>query len=376
MNSMKSHIRLQARTQDRKQVGPRRRVRVAAALLAGAAFAFAASAHAQSDSLADFYRSKPFTIIVGYSAGGGYDVYARAIARYIGRHMPGAPNVIVTNMPGAGSLASVNYLYNVAPKDGSAMATFGRGIPMEPLIGAGKFQFDATKLNWIGSASTELSVCAVTQKSKARTYEDMLTTEIAMGGEAAGSDPDTYANLVRALTGAKLKLVTGYPGGNDMALATERGELDGRCGWSWGSVKATRPTWVSGPDALRVLLQMTVERSPEMPNVPTIYEKARSEADKQVVRLIVSRQTMARPFAAPPDVPADRIAALRAAFDATMKDKDFLAEADKLKLEIEPVSGAEVQKLMADLYKSSPEVLARAKEVMAAGPAASVAKPK
>ena len=296
------------------------------------------AAHAQSDGLADFYRSKPFTIIVGYSAGGGYDVYARAIARYIGRHMPGAPNVIVTNMPGAGSLASVNYLYNVAPKDGSAMATFGRGIPMEPLIGAGKFQFDATKLTWIGSASTELSVCAVTQKSKARTFEDTLTTEVAMGGEAAGSDPDTYSNLVRSLTGAKLKLVTGYPGGNDMALATERGELDGRCGWSWGSVKATRPTWVSGPDALRVLLQLTIERSPEMPNVPTIYEKTQSERDKQVVKLIVSRQTMARPFAAPPAIPADRTAALRAAFDATMKDPDFLTEAKKLALEIEPVS--------------------------------------
>ncbi len=347
--------------------------------LGAAALALAAlsSLPAQADPIADFYRGKNFTIIVGYSAGGGYDVYARAIARYINKQIPGNPNVIVTNMPGAGSLTSVNYIYNVAPKDGTAMATFGRGIPMEPLIGSGKFQFEASKLNWIGSASTELSVCAVSQKSKARKFEDVLTTEIAMGGEGAGSDPDTYANLVRALTGAKLKLVTGYPGGNDMALATERGELDGRCGWSWGSVKATRPTWVSGPDALRVLLQLSVERSPEMPNVPTIYELTKSERDKQVVRLIVSRQTIARPFAAPPDVPAGRIEALRKAFDATMKDKDFLAEANKLKLEIvDPVSGADMQKLMVDLYKSSPEVLARAKEVMAAGPAASVAKPK
>jgi tripartite-type tricarboxylate transporter receptor subunit TctC len=332
---------------------------------------------AKADPIADFYRGKNFTIIVGYSAGGGYDVYARAIGRYINRHIPGSPNIVVTNMPGAGSLASVNYLYNIAPKDGTAMATFGRGIPMEPLIGSGKFQFEATKLNYIGSASTELSVCAVTQKSKARTFEDALTTEIAMGGEGAGSDPDTYANLVKALTGARFKLVTGYPGGNDMAMAAERGELDGRCGWSWGSVKATRPTWVSGPDALRVLLQLSVERSPEMPNVPTIYEKTKSDSDKQVVRLIVSRQIIARPFAAPPNVPAERIAALRAAFDATMKDKDFLAEADKLKLEIvDPVSGADMQKLIDDLYKSSPDVLARAKEVMAAGPATSVAKPK
>ncbi|MFN3889201.1 MAG: Bug family tripartite tricarboxylate transporter substrate binding protein [Beijerinckiaceae bacterium] len=344
-----------------------------AAALAGTALCAQA---AQADDVADFYRGKTLTIIVGYSAGGGYDVNARALSRHIGRHIPGNPNVIVTNMPGAGSLASVNFLYNVAPKDGTSMGTFGRGIPMEPLIGSGKFQFEATKLNWIGSVSAELSVCAVTQKSKVRTFEDTLTTEIAMGGEAAGSDPDTYANLVRALTGAKLKLVTGYPGGNDMALAAERGELDGRCGWSWGSVKATRPAWVSGPDALRVLLQMSVERSPEMPNVPTIYEKAKTDADRQVVKLIVSRQTIARPFAAPPNVPADRVAALRAAFAATMKDKEFLAEADKQKLEVDPVSGADVQKLIEDIYKSSPDVIARAKEVMAAGPAASVAKPK
>ena len=343
--------------------------------VSASAFVFALQP-AKADAVADFYNGKTLTIVVGYSAGGGYDVNARTLSRYIGRHIPGSPKVIVTNMPGAGSLASVNYLYNVAPKDGTSMGTFGRGIPMEPLVGSGKFQFEATKLSWIGSISAELSVCAVSQKSKARTFEDTLTTEIAMGGEAAGSDPDTYTNLVRALTGAKLKLVTGYPGGNDMALATERGELDGRCGWSWGSVKATRPNWVSGPDALRVLLQMSVERSPEMPNVPTIYEKAKTEGDKQIVKLIVGRQTIARPFAAPPSVPADRLAALRSAFSATMKDKEFLAEAAKQKLEVDPVSGADVQKLMEDLYKTPPEVLARAKEVLAAGPAARVERPK
>lgn len=351
-------------------------IRASAPAAALAIAALVAAGPASADAVADFYRGKSINIIVGYSAGGGYDVYARAVGRYIGKHVPGNPSIVVNNMPGAGSLASANYLYNVAPKDGTAMATFGRGIAMEPLIGSGKFQFDATKFNWIGSVSTELSVCAVTQKSKVKSFEDTLTTEIAMGGEGAGSDPDTYANLVRALTGSKLKLVTGYPGGNDMAMAAERGELDGRCGWSWGSVKATRPNWASGPDKLRVLLQLAVSRSPEMPDVPTILEKTKSESDKQVVRLIVSRQTIARPYAAPPAVPAERVKALRAAFDATMKDPDFLAEAKKLSLEIDPVSGAEMQTLIEDLYKSPPEVLARAREVMAAGPSASVAKPK
>ena len=230
------------------------------------------TSRARADALEDFYRSKSVNLIVGYSSGGGYDIYARSVARYLGNHLPGQPKVVVTNMPGAGSLVSVNHLYNIAPKDGTAIATFGRGLPMEPLIGSTKVQFDATKLTWIGSVTSELSVCAVTQKSKVITFEDSLSIEAAVGGEGSGSDPDTYASLVRNLFGSKMKLVTGYPGGNEMTLAIERGELDGRCGWSWGSIKATRPDWVSGPNKLRVLLQMTLERSHEMPDVPTVAE--------------------------------------------------------------------------------------------------------
>lgn len=328
---------------------------------------------ARADAVSDFYRGKTINVIVGYSTGGGYDIYARSVARYLGNHMPGAPKVIVTNMPGAGSLVSVNHLYNLAPKDGTAIATFGRGLPMEPLIGAAKVQFDATKITWIGSVATELSVCAVTQKSKVTSFEDALVTEAAVGGEGSGSDPDTYASLVKNLFGAKFKLVTGYPGGNDMTLAIERGELDGRCGWSWGSIKATRPDWVSGPNKLRILLQMTLERSHEMPDIPTVLEKAKTPEDKEVVKLIVSRQTVARPFAAPPGIPEDRKNALRKAFDDTMKDPEFVAEAKTLSLDVDPVSGAEVDKLIAELYRASPDVVARAKAVIA-GAAAAPAK--
>ena len=341
----------------------------------GAVLLSPVSTYAQTESLAEFYRNKPINLIVGYSTGGGYDIYARSFARHLGKHMPGNPKIVVTNMPGAGSLTTVNHLYNVAPKDGSALATFGRGLPMEPMIGAGKTQFDATKLTWIGSISTELSVCAVTQKSKAVTFNDLLTQEVALGGEGAGSDPDTYANLVRSLTGAKIRLVTGYPGGNDMTLAIERGELDGRCGWSWGSVKATRPSWVSGPDKLRVLIQLSVERSDEMKDVPTIYEMAKTAEDKEAVKLIVSRQTIARPFAAPPALPGDRAQALRLGFDATMKDPEFLAEAKTLSLEVDPVSGVQMEKLIQELYRASPDVVARAKAIMAAGPSVQPAKP-
>ncbi len=329
------------------------------------------TSRARADALEDFYRSKSVNLIVGYSSGGGYDIYARSVARYLGNHLPGQPKVVVTNMPGAGSLVSVNHLYNIAPKDGTAIATFGRGLPMEPLIGSTKVQFDATKLTWIGSVTSELSVCAVTQKSKVITFEDSLSIEAAVGGEGSGSDPDTYASLVRNLFGSKMKLVTGYPGGNEMTLAIERGELDGRCGWSWGSIKATRPDWVSGPHQLRVLLQMTLERSHEMPDVPTVLEKAKTQADKDVVKLIVSRQTIARPFAAPPGIPEDRKNALRKAFDETMTDKDFVAEAKTLSLDVDPLSGAEVDKLIAELYRASPDVVARAKAVIAG-----VASPK
>ena len=338
------------------------------------ALALVCATKARADAVEDFYRGKTVNMIVGYSAGGGYDIYARSVARYMGNHLPGQPKVVVTNMPGAGSLVSVNHLYNIAPKDGTAIATFGRGLPMEPLIGSAKVQFDATKLTWIGSVSSELSVCAVTQKSKVTTFDDALTIEAAVGGEGSGSDPDTYASLVRNLFGAKMKLVTGYPGGNDMTLAIERGELDGRCGWSWGSIKATRPDWVSGPNKLRILLQMTLERSHEMPDVPTVLEKAKTPADKEVVKLIVSRQTVARPFAAPPGIPEDRKIALRRAFDDTMIDKDFVAEAKTLSLEVEPVSGAEVDKLIAELYRASPDVVARAKAVIAGSAGGATAK--
>ena len=321
----------------------------------------------RADEIADFYRGKSLTLIVGYSAGGGYDIYARAIARFMGDHVPGAPKVVVQNMPGAGSIASANYIYSVAPKDGTVFGTFGRGVPMEPLIGIAKTQYDATKFTWIGSAANELSVCAVTQKSRVKVYDDIFKMEVAVGGEGSGSDPDTYAMMMRGILGAKFKIVTGYPGGNDMTLAIERGELDGRCGWSWGSIKATRPDWASGPNRLNVLLAMTNERSEELPDVPAVIEKAKSDRDRSIMHLIVSRQTLARPFAAPPGVPVARRDALRAAFDATMKDPRYLAEAKAASLDISPVKGEDVDNLIRGLYATAPEIIAQTKAVISAG---------
>ena len=322
---------------------------------------------ARADEISDFYQNKTLTLIVGYSAGGGYDIYARTLAHYLGLHIAGQPKIIIQNMPGAGSIASANYLYNVAAKDGTVIGTFGRGVPMEPLIGFAKTQYDATQFSWIGSIANELSVCAVTQKSKIKKWDDALKMDVAVGGEGSGSDPDTYAMMVRGIFKAQFRIVTGYPGGNDMTLAIERGELDGRCGWSWGSIKATRPDWISGPNKLNVLLVMSTERNPELADIPSVLEKADNDNDRDVIKLIVSRQKVARPFAGPPSIPAARLKALQQAFIETMKDNAFLEEAKALTLEVSPLSGQDVTTLINDLYKSKPQSVERARDVIASG---------
>jgi len=310
---------------------------------------------AKADAVADFYRGRTITVTVGYTAGGGYDIYARALSRHMGKHLPGNPNFIVQNITGAGSLNAANHIYNISPKDGTAFGTFGRGIAMEPLIGTAKVQFDATKFTWLGSGTNEVSVCATWQTSPVKTWADALKTQFTVGGEGAGSDPDTFALLVRNAFGAKLKLVTGYHGTTDIILAIERGEVDGRCGWSWSSIKSTRPSWIP-EKKLNYLVHMSETKAPELPDVPLISDFA-NDRQKQVLKLVLARQIVGRPFAAPPGVPDDRKQALRKAFDDTLKDPAFLEEAEKLKLEVNPVSGTEVDKLMSELYRTPKDVV-------------------
>lgn len=327
--------------------------------------AIVAIASAQAQSLADFYAGRKLTILVGYTAGGGYDIYARAIARHIGKHLPGNPQVVTQNMPGAGSLTLANTLYNLSPKDGATIGTFARGMAMEPLIGGGKTQFDATKFTWLGSATDEVSVCVTTWRSPVKTYEDMLKTEFSVGGEGGGSDPDTFAAVTKALLGAKIRVVTGYPGGNEISLALDRGEVDGRCGWSWISIKATKADWVR-EKKLNVLLTMGLRRSDELPDVPAIIEKAKDDRQRAIMKLVFTRQTLGRPFVAPPGVPDAQKAALRKAFDDTMKDPDFLAEAKRLSLEIDPVSGATIDRIVAELYATPKDVTDEARRLIGA----------
>jgi tripartite-type tricarboxylate transporter receptor subunit TctC len=322
------------------------------------------SGHAQS--VADFYRGKSVQLLIGYTGGGNYDLQARILARHIGRHIPGNPTVVPQNMPGAGSLRLANFLYNAAPKDGTTIGMIGRGLAMEPLIGVSKTQYDARRYTWLGSVSDEVSLCVTWHSAPVKTWDDMLKTDFTVGGQGSGSDPDMFAIMMRSIFGVKVRLVSGYPGGNEINLAMERGELDGRCGWSWGSIKVTRANWLRDK-RLNLLVQIALQSTQELASVPLIMDRARTDRERQILRLLLSRQQMGWPFLAPPDLPKDRAQALRAAFEATMKDPDYLAETKQRKLEVNPMTGAAIDKLIAELYATPADAIAATKAAISEG---------
>lgn len=312
---------------------------------------------------AEFYQGKVVKIVVGYSTGGGYDLYARTLANHIGRHIPGNPRVVVENMPGAGSLVAANWLATAAPKDGTVIATFARGLPQEQLVGNPDVQFKSRELNWIGSMNEEVSVCVARSDAAVKTFQDVFNTELIVGGTGSGADTDVFPNFLNTVLGTKFKVISGYPGGNDINLALERGEVDGRCGWSWSSVVSTRGHWLQ-EKYVNVLVQMALNKHPDMPDVPLVLEFAPDEESRQVMELLYVRQAMGRPYAAPQDVPAERVAALRKAFEATLKDPQFLAEAEKAQMEIVPVFGEQLQQMVIRMFNASPELIERFKVAM------------
>jgi tripartite-type tricarboxylate transporter receptor subunit TctC len=322
-----------------------------------------------ADAMAAFYSGKTVRIIVGFAPGGGYDLYARTLARHMGRHIPGNPTVVAQNMPGAGSLKAVNYLYSVAPKDGTVIATFARGIVFEPLLGRVEgIQFDATRLNWVGSISNEVSVCALSAGSGIKTWQDMKTKTYVIGASGTGADSDVFPTVLRNLFRLPLKIVTGYPGGADLVLAMERHEIDGRCGWSWSSLVSRHRALYDGKQ-INVTLQIGLDKHEDLSDVPLLAELADDTRAKAALKLITSRQTMARPFALPPGVPDERTRVLQAAFDATMRDVEFRAEAKQLDLEVRPFTGAAISALLGELYGAPPDVLKLASELMREAPA-------
>jgi tripartite-type tricarboxylate transporter receptor subunit TctC len=336
------------------------------ALLCNLLFVTALGSSAQADPIEDFYRAHNVDLVVGYSAGGGYDTYARVLARHIGKHIPGNPTIVVQNMPGAGSLKAANYLYAVAPKDGSVFGTFGRGLAMEPLIGTSATRFDARTFVWLGSGSNEFSVFVLRREAPVQTWSDMQTTPFTVSGEGSGSDPDIYAAVLKNGFGVKLKLISGYPGTAEMALAIDRGEVDGRASWSWSSLKTLKPEWLANKE-VNLPIQMNLTKNPELPEVPLVTDFAKTDRERQILDLVISRQTMGRPFAAPPGLPPDRAAVLRAAFDATMADKDFLNEAAERGLDVNPVTGSALDKLVGELYATPADVIAETKNLIAKG---------
>jgi tripartite-type tricarboxylate transporter receptor subunit TctC len=312
---------------------------------------------AWAEPVAEFYRGKQVQMLIGYSAGAGYDLYARVLARHMGKHIPGNPTVVPQNMPGAGSLKLANYLYGQAPKDGSVVGMVSRGMATEPLFNDAKF--DATKFAWLGSITSEVSVCATWHTSVVKTWADMVGKDFALGGMGSASETDTFAKLLRNMFGAKLRLVSGYPGGNDVNLAMERGEVDGRCGWSWSSIKSQKGAWLK-EKKINVIVQMGMAKHADLPNVPTLIELAQTDEQRQMLRLIFSQLVLGRPFMAPPGISDDRKLALRRAFDATMKDAEFLDEAAKADMEISPVGAQAIDDLLAELYRTPKSVIENA----------------
>src|SRR5947208_1146811 len=268
-----------------------------------AVLALGATSLAQAQQPAEFYKGKNVDLMIGYSVGGGYDVYARLIARHMGKYIPGNPSVTPKNMEGAGSLRLANWIYNVGPKDGTMFGTINRGTGFDPLFGYKTAQFEGPKFNWIGSANDEVSVCVVWNgRTKITKFDDLLTNQLNVGGTGAAADTDQFPRMINGVLGTRMKIVTGYPGGNDVNLALERGEVDGRCGWSWSSVKSTRASWLTDKK-ITILMQLSLAKHPDLPNVPLITDLAKTDEQRQILRLIFARQVMGRPYLAPPGIP-------------------------------------------------------------------------
>ena len=335
-----------------------RAIAIAVSALAG----FVGTPLAIAQAPDSYYRGKTITMVVGYSVGGGYDVYARALARHLGNHIPGAPAVVVQNMPGAGSQKALEFILTLAAKDGLSIGTFGRTLPIAPMIENAKF--DPTRLEWIGSVTSDTSTCIAWHTSGIKSWDDMKARVFTVGGLGKGSDPEMFATLMRVMFGLNVKLVSGYPGTNDVALAMERGEVDGMCGFSYSSLRAMRRSWIDDRK-VAILMQAGLARDQAIPaDVPLLLDKTTSATQREALSLILAPQAVARPFAMPPGTPADRVAAVRAAFMSTMTDPEFVNEAKTAGLDIAPLSGEQIAQIYGKVYATPAGVVAEARRAV------------
>lgn len=315
----------------------------------------------------NFYADKTIRIVVGTIAGGGYDANGRLVARHLGRFIPGSPNVIVQNMPGASGVNAVNHLYAIAPKDGTHIATFNSAIPFYEAVGTAGVQYKSTELSWIGSLSQDINVIVVWHTTGVKTIDDAKKGEIVMGALTGGGTMGAYPILLNNVFGTRFKVVTGYNGGNAVNLAIERGEVQGRGTTPWSTWKSTRPEWVRDAKVIPIV-QIGPKKDPELAamGVPLLDDLAQNEEQRQMFRLLGGNIYIERPFAAPPQVPPDRISHLRRGFDAMTKDKAFLADAEKLQAGIDPQTGEQVSDLVAKIIASPPGVVEKVKSVLKA----------
>lgn len=336
------------------------------------AFMALAAPSARADAVADFYKGKQVSVIVGYGPGGGYDVYARLVARHIGRHIPGNPNVVVQNMPGAGSLRAANFIYSAAPKDGTAFGIFARNMPLLGIMGGNaNVQFDARKFTWLGSSSsfvTDAYLMIVRADAPVKTIEDARRPggpQLVLGGTGEGATGNDVPIILRDTLGLNIKLITGYPDSNAIFLAIDRGEVQGRT-TDYSSIRAGRPEWLKPNGGRNVLLQFArATRHPDFPNVPTARELAPTEAARSLIELAELPYTLSRPFAAPPGLPPERAKALQAAFLAVHKDPQLLEEAARLQLDITPIGGEEILALIERISKAPPDQLDYIRKLLA-----------
>ena len=330
---------------------------------ASATLALLAAGSARADALSDFYTGKTLTVIVGADSGGGYDAQGRLMARHIGRFLPGTPNAIVQNMPGAGSLTAANQLYNVSPKDGTVMGLLQRGVFSAKFTNPQGVRFDLTKFNWVGNLSAETGVVIAWANSPFKTIEDVMSQEMLVGGTGPHIDTETSPRMMNALIGTKFKIISGYPGTTDAVLAMERGEVQGMGDWSWSNVKTRRPDYLR-EGKVRVLMQMSTQKEPDLPNVPLAMDFVKTPEQRELMTLFLAQKSAARPVVAPPGIPADRVKAIRAAFDKMIVDADFLKDATQAKLDIDPAPAAAIDRVIEIFAKTSEETGAKLRDAI------------
>jgi len=309
---------------------------------------------AGAQSSADF-SGKNLTMIIGFGPGGGYDLWGRTVARHIGKYLPGKPNVVPQNMPGAGSFNAANHIYGVAPKDGSVIGIIARDAALGPLTGATGARFEATKISWLGSPTTETNVCIASNIAKVKTVKDLFENELIVGDTGVGTGTHSYPKALNGLLGTKFKLIAGFPSSSDVFLAIERGEVDGICE-SLDSVTGKRADWISSGRVV-ILFQGGAEPNPELKGIPFVVDLGRNAEEKKQIEFLYAGQGIGRPFVAPPDLPPDRLQMLRDAFDKTMKDPEFIEDAKKQKLDVDPVDGRHLEALIKKIYATPKDIV-------------------